>query len=144
MKFTLKSFLTLLAGVAVIVLVTVLLSQCMLAKPRSFDLDAQSDFIRAYEQSTLPQEFACLTQPVGAIDSMKAAQRAAESLWLQVYGQEITEQKPYEVYYDADAGVWCVCGSATYYPAADDDGIVMALLAEEYGRVIALGRLPAE
>lgn len=140
MKFTLKNLLTLLAGVAVIVLVTVLLSQCMLTRPRAFELEEQQAFLDSYARSNLPERFPVLNEPVGTVDSAKQARQIAESLWTALYGEAAAEQEPYEVYYDADNQVWCVSGTVSYFQESETDGVLMLILSRETGEILAIGR----
>lgn len=137
MKFTYKMLLQLLGGVLAIVLVTVLLSQCMLSKVRSFELEEWEELLQWYADSGLQEEHPFLAEPVGPIGSAKAAKAAAEEIWNQLYGETVTEQKPYDVYYDETDGVWLVCGSYSVF-SDPEAGVAVLLLREETGEILAV------
>ncbi|MBQ7871038.1 MAG: hypothetical protein IJ357_02745 [Oscillospiraceae bacterium] len=137
MKLNLKSLLPLLVGVLVIVLVTVLLSQCMLSKVRSFELADWEELLGWYAASELPEEYPFLTEPVGPVGSAKEAKAAAEEIWVRLYGETVTEQKPYDVYYDESEGVWLVCGSYSTF-SDPEAGTAVLLLEAETGEILAV------
>lgn len=140
MKFTYKMLFQILSGIAVIVLITVILGQCALAKVRPFELSEQEDLLQWYEESSLRENHPFLTEPVGPIENAKTAKKVAEDVWLQIYGETAKDQKPYEVYYDEENSVWCVCGTASIFESETTDGVVMILLQAETGEILAVGQ----
>lgn len=140
MKFTYKMLLQILAGIAVIVLITVILGQCTLAKVRSFELGEQEELLQWYEESSLQEDYPFLTEPMGPIDDAKTAKKVAEDVWLRIYGEAVKDQKPYEVYFDEENSVWCVCGTVSFFEAELNGGTVIILLQAGNGEILAVGQ----
>jgi len=68
----------------------------------------------------------------------ETAKRKAESVWLKVYGEEVKNEKPYEVKYDSICRVWIVRGSL---PKAPEGWIVLGgtagiIIQKSHGKVI--------
>jgi len=67
-----------------------------------------------------------------------AARQIAENVWIRVYGEEVKDEKPYEVKYDSVCRVWIVRGSL---PKASEGSIVLGgtagiIIQKSDGKVI--------
>ena len=80
------------------------------------------------------EEFAidCLGDPV---NSPKQARKAAESIWIENFGEEaIKNQKPYAVFYDEAEKIWLITGSKL----SPSLGGVAKVLIREDGMILAV------
>jgi hypothetical protein len=77
---------------------------------------------------------------VGTTDNVQQAKEKAESVWIEIYGEEKTKQeKPYEVFYDEYEEVWLVMGSLPSKPFhVSLGGTVCILIKKSDGKVLAV------
>ena len=72
---------------------------------------------------------------VGKVNTKTQAKKKAEGLWIELYGAEIKEEKPYKVYYDEEKEVWMVTGCTSFLAKG---GVAYAIISEQDGRVLAV------
>ena len=72
---------------------------------------------------------------LGKIKDYKDAKEKAELMWLELYGLNIKNKKPFVVYYDSSYGIWLVSGSM---PKNTVGGVPYILLREADGKVKAV------
>ena len=58
-----------------------------------------------------------------------------ESIWIGIYGEQITEQRPYQVFYDEKNGIWMVKGTLKENILG---GVAYALIADGTWEVLAI------
>ena len=78
---------------------------------------------------------------VGPIEGARDARKKAEEIWLLFYNN-VKKQKPYQVFYDAENGVWLVKGTLRQplLPFIQrDGGTAYILFRESDGKVLARG-----
>ena len=66
-------------------------------------------------------------------DDVKAE---AEKIWVEIYGNDIIEQKPYEVSFDEDNNVWLVNG--VFHEKYASGGVAYILIEKNTGKVLAV------
>lgn len=72
---------------------------------------------------------------VGKVNTKTQAKKKAEELWIELYGAEIKEEKPYKVYYDEEKEVWMVTGCMSFLAKG---GVAYAIISKQDGRVLAV------
>ena len=48
---------------------------------------------------------------LGPVNNAESAKDKAQSVWLQLYGESIKDEKPYQVFFDESNEMWLVTGS---------------------------------
>ena len=72
---------------------------------------------------------------VGSISDAADAVEKAETLWVETYGEQVKEEKPYQVFYDENSDSWLIQGTLR----ANSVGGVANFLAEgKTGKVLAV------
>jgi len=72
---------------------------------------------------------------LGEIKDEDVALKKAESVWVEWYGKEVEEKKPYIVSYDESASIWLVEGSL---PRNMAGGVPYILIRKSDGKVLAI------
>jgi len=73
---------------------------------------------------------------LGGIDTQEIAKEKAETVWVEIYGNQIKkEKKPYIVFFDSNNEVWLVTGSL---PTDMDGGVPYILIQKSDGKVLAV------
>lgn len=72
---------------------------------------------------------------VGNIDNTEIAKAQAEKVWIEIYGNNIKEKRPYEVLFDNENQVWLVQGRL---PKNRDGGVPYILIQKSDGKVLAV------
>lgn len=70
----------------------------------------------------------------GPITDLACLLEKTETFWVRKYGNSLTRKKPYQVFYDEDAGVWLVTG--TFYNPAGKTAEI--LVEHATGDVLAI------
>lgn len=91
----------------------------------TFDLAQYSTYIENFPSD----------QVLGTVDSPKAAKEKAEAVWLEIYGETVKEEKPYQVLFDEANQVWLVHGTI---PKGMDGGEAFILMQKADGKVLAV------
>jgi hypothetical protein len=60
----------------------------------------------------------------------------AEKIWVEIYGDDVIEQKPYEVSFDEDNNVWLVNG--VFHEKNAFGGVAYILIEKDTGKVLAV------
>ena len=72
---------------------------------------------------------------VGNIIDAKDAIKKAEKIWIKIYGESIKKEKPYQVFYDENTGIWLVQGTLRSDMMG---GVANILIQNETGKVLAV------
>ncbi len=77
------------------------LSPSMESKVKDFDVATYNSYIKQFPSEEI----------LGPIDDAKNAEEKAETVWLELYGDEVKNKKPYTIFFDDSNEVWLVEGS---------------------------------
>ena len=72
---------------------------------------------------------------VGNIIDAKDAIKKAEKIWIKLYGESMKKEKPYQVFYDENTGIWLVQGTLR---SDMKGGVANILIQNETGKVLAV------
>lgn len=72
---------------------------------------------------------------VGSIANSKDAIRKAEAIWIKLYGDSIKKEKPYQLFYDSENGVWLIRGTLK---SNKKGGVASILIEGSTGNVLAV------
>ena len=72
---------------------------------------------------------------VGNIIDAKDAIKKAEKIWIKLYGESMKKEKPYQVFYDENTGIWLVQGTLRSDMMG---GVANILIQNETGKVLAV------
>ena len=72
---------------------------------------------------------------VGNIVDAKDAIKKAEKIWIKLYGESIKKEKPYQVFYDEDNGIWLIQGTLR---SNMKGGVANILIQNKTGKVLAV------
>ena len=72
---------------------------------------------------------------VGNIIDAKDAIKKAEKIWIELYGESIKKEKPYQVFYDENNGIWLVQGTLQ---SNMKGGVANILIQNETGKILAV------
>ena len=72
---------------------------------------------------------------VGNIIDAKDARKKAEKIWIKLYGESIKKEKPYQVFYDENNGIWLIQGTLR---SNMKGGVANILIENETGKVLAV------
>ena len=72
---------------------------------------------------------------VGNIIDAKDAIKKAEKIWIKLYGESIKKEKPYQVFYDENNGIWLVQGTLR---SNMKGGVANILVDNDTGKVLAI------
>lgn len=83
---------------------------------------------------------------LGPIDSAEMAKEKAESVWLEIYGNDVQEKQSYIVSYDKENGLWMVQGKILLDFSTDEKellipafgGVPNIIIQESDGKVLAV------
>lgn len=91
----------------------------------SFVLEEYRDALNQFESNKI----------VGRIDSSVDAKKAAETIWIDIYGENIKKRKPYKVSFDKKSNIYLVEGSLQ---KNWDGGVPYILVQKKDGKVLAV------
>lgn len=94
-------------------------------KVGEFDLNDYTDMVEEFPSDKV----------LGPVTSAKDAKEKAETVWLEIFGEEVKEEKSYGVSYDIDTGTWLVQGHLPIYMVG---GTAHILIRESDGAVLAV------
>ena len=94
-------------------------------KIKEFSLNEYNDYIQRFPSD----------RKTDTIESAKMAKVEAEKIWIEIYGKQVKNEKPYNVFYDDKNGVWLINGSL---PKGWDGGVAYILIRKHDGRVLAV------
>jgi len=72
---------------------------------------------------------------LGAVPDAETAREQAESVWVEVYGEQVKFDKPYQVFYDEKNCVWLVQGTLR---SNMHGGVANILIDNDTGKVLAV------
>ncbi len=73
---------------------------------------------------------------VGAISDTEDLLKKAEEVWVEIYGESVRDEKPYQIAWDEASGVWKLSG--TLHPRFALGGTAQILIENDTGRVLAV------
>lgn len=97
---------------------------------KSFQLADYSEYISDYN-AYFPEEKKI--ESVGPVDAADDAKKVAEEAWREIYGDSVTDNKPYKVRFDEEMEVWLVSGTVFFM-----DGGPHILIQKSDGKVLAV------
>ena len=92
---------------------------------KEFDVNEYLFFIESFPSN----------ETIGNTSNLGDVIAQVEEIWVELYGESVKNEKPYEVFYDADKGVWLIRGSL---PAHRLGGVANLLLDKRSGEVLAV------
>ena len=98
------------------------------AKVQSFSLDDQTYYLQAIQD--FPSD-----KYLGEILNAEQAKEKAISEWLNLFGDKINNEKPYQVFFDEENDVWLVKGSL---PKGRKGGVAYILMKKSDGKILAI------
>ena len=83
---------------------------------------------------------------LGPIDSAEMAKEKAEFVWIEIYGYEVQDKKPYKILYDKENRIWMVQGELNLNFLTDNKeliipafgGVPYIIIQEWDGKVLAV------
>ena len=123
-----KKGILLTIAVLAVVGVTVFLiayNHSVFSKVRPFDVDDYQEFIDIFPSNE------CLGKLSGKTDAVKKA----EIILVKIYGKQVKKERPYQIFYDEEAGVWLVQGSL---PSNMHGGVAKIIIENNTGKVLAV------
>ena len=72
---------------------------------------------------------------LGSIFDSKELLKKVESIWIKKFGERVKAEKPYQIFYDEQNGVWLVQGTL---PADMMGGVANIIVENNTGKVLAL------
>ncbi|MBQ7387396.1 MAG: hypothetical protein IJW03_04425 [Clostridia bacterium] len=72
---------------------------------------------------------------LGKISNSKDLIEKVEAIWIEKYGEQIKNQKPYQVFYDEENGIWLVQGTLRFNMTG---GVANILVDNDTGKVLAI------
>ncbi len=94
-------------------------------KVKDFDLNDYQHYI-----DNFPSE-----EELGSVIDSKDAIKKAELIWINMYGEIIKKEKPYQVFYDEKKKVWLIRGTLK---ADIKGGVANILIQNKNGKVLAV------
>jgi len=74
----------------------------------------------------------------GPITDIETLLEKTETLWVEVYGRNVKNEKPYLVYFDKEVGAWLVTGTFHNPQGNICGGVAYILVDHETGDVLAV------
>ena len=99
--------------------------------------EAQTEKIQPFSLSDYSEtinDFAS-DKVLGAVNTSDSAKEKAETVWIEIYGDSVKEDKPYKVYFDEQNQVWLVKGTL---PEMYFGGVPYILIQKSDGKVLAV------
>lgn len=120
-----KKVLIIAASLAVAIVAAAIVISVCTENLYDFDLDFYAEEIDQFPSDKV----------LGPVTSAKDAKKKAEAVWVEVFGEEVKQEKPYGVSYDIDTGTWLVQGHLPKYMVG---GVAHILIRESDGAVLAV------
>lgn len=95
------------------------------SKIRRFDVSMYNSYIKQFPSDEI----------LGPIDSAKYAKEKAEAVWLELYGDEVKDKKPYTIFFDDSNEVWLVEGRLSKNMLG---GVPHILIQKSDGKILAV------
>lgn len=91
----------------------------------TFDLNDYSDTIEKFKSDKY----------VNKSTDAESVKAEAEKIWIEIYGDDIIDQRPYKVSFDDENKTWLVEGTI---PKNVDGGVAYILIEKDTGKVLAV------
>ena len=75
------------------------------------------------------------TRKMGEIANSHVAKEYAQEIWIEVYGENVKDKKPYKVYWDNENNVWLVTGTLKKHWLS---GVPHIIFSKNDGEIIAV------
>ncbi len=95
---------------------------------KSFSLDEEPYYLLMMEK--FPSD-----KKLGPIATAEEARDSAVKEWVELFGDKVYGKEPYQVFFDADAGVWLVTGSL---PKGYVGGVPYIIIRQSDGKILAV------
>ena len=102
-----------------------------------FILQSNATDIKAFdfgEYQQFTEDFSSVKN-LGDVSDAKDLLKKVEAVWIEMYGEDVKKQKPYQVFYDEENGVWLVCGTLHSEKLG---GTANILVEDATGKVLAV------
>ena len=109
--------------------VLVVLLQDDPAEIQTFDISEYEYYINTFSSEEYLEPFS----------DVQGLLTETERIWVNLYGESVKEEKPYQVHYDKQADVWLVCGTIQTAPwTITTGGVAYILVENNSGKVLAV------
>ena len=98
------------------------------ARVKPFNLKDQTYYLQAIQD--FPSD-----KYLGEISNAEQAKEKAINEWLDLFGDKINNEKPYQVFFDEENDVWLVKGSL---PKWRKGGVAYILIRKSDGKILAI------
>lgn len=123
-----KKIIKYVVSAVLLVIIGVVLFILFQKNPQEIESFKVEDY--AYYLENFPSE-----ENVGPIADAKDAEAKAVKIWTKLYGEDVKNQTPYQLFYDEQNHVWFIHGSL---PAHMDGGVANILIENDSGDVLAV------
>lgn len=126
-----KKRIIIICGILLIVVLTggiIIYNDFEKAKVKSFSLNDHPYYLQAI------QDFPS-NKYLGEILNAEQAKEKAINEWLDLFGDKINNEKPYQVFFDKENEVWLVKGSL---PKGSKGGVAYILMKKSDGKILAI------
>ena len=98
-------------------------------KIETFNLSEYNYYLSEFESDLL----------LGSIESQNDLKEKVESVWVDLFGEEVKKERPYKLYYDSTNKVWLVTGTLNHLPfVVVLGGTAHIIVRESDGKVLAV------
>jgi hypothetical protein len=97
-------------------------------KVNFFNVEDYSSFISEFPSDRL----------LGPVVNAEKAKTCAESIWIELYGPDVLDERPYKLSYDATNKIWLVQGNIRNFFGSSKGGTSHILIQESDGKVLAV------
>ena len=126
-----KKRIMIICGILLIVVLTggfIIYNYFEKSKVKSFSLNDQTYYLQAIQD--FPSD-----KYLGEILNAEQAKEKAIKEWLDLFGNKINNEKPYQVFFDEENDVWLVKGTL---PKGRKGGVAYILIKKSDGKILAI------
>jgi len=125
-----KKFIAVFCGIVLIGLGLIIMLLFIRApKIKDFKINEYNRYIDEFQSDKV----------LGPIDNAKTAKEKAESVWIEMFGESIKQEKPYKVFFDKSNDVWLVTGSMHRSLFGEvKGGVANIIIKKSDGKVLAV------
>ena len=118
-----------------IIILTALLVVVIINTSRDESLQVKAFDVNTYQHFIEPYPF---DENIGPAFDVTELVEKAEEIWIREYGEDIKEEKPYQVFYDMKNELWLVHGTFHRGLFGPTMGGVSYILVDRSGKVISV------
>lgn len=104
------------------------------ARVEPFNLNEEKYYLRAI-QDFPPEKILGSERFLGEVLTAEDAKNKALDVWLEVYGEDVKDEKPFKVFYDEQNEIWLVIGSL---PPNYVGGVAHIIMRKSDGKVLTV------